>query len=136
MANRRLRQTRGYGLGTVTGTLALTDFSLGDTATVRVNHYNSKITGETAVMARFADCPYVQTSSAPGFKITMRCDGTDGTQFLLDVEYLGTEYTVYGYPEEDIYVYPYGEDDDTQSETGTGDATITWTRTGVLADTA
>jgi hypothetical protein len=132
---RRLRQTRGYALATITGTVPLKDFKVGQTGIVRVYHGEEMVDGETDVKARFATVPVVSVVRAPGVYVQPLLDGTTGDTFYLLVTYVGSEMIIYGPPEGDMYVYPdddecfYDVDDD-------GDVVLTWSRTGPLSDAA
>lgn len=136
IALRPLRQTRGAGLYTTTGTLELVDFEIGDSVVVEVDHHLLRTSEDSSLYARFADSPLVTTIAISGFRVEPVCDGTDGDQFRLLITYIGAETIISGYPEQDIYVYPEGEEEDYFYEIGTGSATLTWARVGVLSDNA
>ena len=134
---RPLRQTRGAGLYTVTGTIRLVGFKVADyPVVIQVDHQTYRTVEDTSLFARFADSPMPTTLALAGFRVELVCDGTDGDQFRIKVTYVGTETIIEAPPDGDIYVYPEGEEEDYFYEVGTGDATFTWTRVGVLSDNA
>ena len=108
-----LHQGRGQARNPVSGSGELTDVEDGATYVLDIDH------SEDAVFAQ-ADPP--EFGDWPGVAVRLRCDGTDGSQFRVEIEIAEGYGAGYGYD------YGYG---------GAGpDVLYTWTRDGVLSGPA
>ena len=112
----RLCQLGTLVVGTeVSGTLSLAGFADGNVEKIQIKHGPDDITDGVEMI----DCPYVSFDAAPGFTVIMIADGTNGTQFRVQVTY-----------DADEYIYEYG------AEPGAGGAAeVPWRRRGkVITD--
>jgi hypothetical protein len=110
---------KGDAVYSVTDVLDLEGFADGEWRQYFVDHKDVLCSSEDVRLARFSLAELPMFSSAPGYIILPVLSGTTGQVFRVWVGYY-----------EDEYVYGVG------AEPGAGDATVTWTRKGVLASDA
>lgn len=118
-----------FRVRTISGTIQLEGFSETDPAIyVQVDHGAWAVDDGTGALASFDLAWMPQVAEVPGFEAII-VDGVDGNRFTLKITYVGAE-------------AKYDLDEPNESEldaeyynlAGTGNATLTWTRKGIIAN--